>query len=279
VEILAEPARTRFDLRFAVLGIPVRVHPMFWIGTLLLSLQPGSTVLSIAIWLPAVFLSILVHELGHVLAFRRYGRRSRITVYGMGGLAIADDGGRGLASGQQIFVSAAGPLAGFVLGGIVVAVVAGLGYRVDVLGFALLDGATIESLPLRLLVNDLLAINFLWGLVNLAPVVPLDGSTIAYHAFFRRDAAHGRENSARTSFLVAVVLALIGLFLGQTLMAILFAVLAFSSYQVLGQLHADPFKLPSFKRSGLERKKKKIEHELRLIEGGKDKDDGSDLPN
>ena len=117
--MLAEPDRTPYDLRFRFLGFPVRVHPWFWIATLLLNgdglLRLGPEYL--LIWIVVVFVSILVHELGHALAFRRFGADADIVLYAFGGLAIPTNSIAG--RGRRILVSLAGPIAGFVLFGIV----------------------------------------------------------------------------------------------------------------------------------------------------------------
>ena len=99
--ILGEPRPTRFDLNFSLMGFPVRVHPAFFILPLLLGagftglayqigLNAGVILLVLAV---VFFVSILVHELGHALAFRYYGYPCRIMLYWMGGLAIPDSGG------------------------------------------------------------------------------------------------------------------------------------------------------------------------------------------
>src|SRR5262245_16689597 len=79
-----------------------------------------------------VFVSILVHELGHALMMRRYGREAHIVLYLMGGLAI-EGGGSSFGSfggfrsrgsrttTEQVMISAAGPGAGYVLAGVMIA--------------------------------------------------------------------------------------------------------------------------------------------------------------
>ena len=50
--MLVEPERTRYDVNFRVLRFPVRVHPFFWIATILLgsnALQDGG-LLYLLIW-------------------------------------------------------------------------------------------------------------------------------------------------------------------------------------------------------------------------------------
>ena len=39
--MLGMPEPTAYDLRFRFLGIPVRVHPLFWLVTAMLGLSEG----------------------------------------------------------------------------------------------------------------------------------------------------------------------------------------------------------------------------------------------
>ena len=126
--LLGEPPRTAYDLNLAVAGIPVRVHPFFWLAGLILGARSGDGAL-ILIWIGALFVSILVHELGHAFTMRYYGESARVVLYMMGGLAIRDSSPYEFGSGrqrtpkQQITISAAGPGAGFVLAAMVIALV------------------------------------------------------------------------------------------------------------------------------------------------------------
>ena len=87
--LLGEPPPTQGDLHFRILGFPVRVHPFFWVSTLLLGMGGGEAdPVETLIWIGVVFISILVHELGHAVMQRRYGGRPWVTLYGLGGLAV-----------------------------------------------------------------------------------------------------------------------------------------------------------------------------------------------
>jgi len=73
-----------------------------------------------------VFVSILVHELGHAFTMRYFGQDARVVLYMMGGLAIPESSPWRASSGRrvrgplsQILISAAGPGAGFLLAGLV----------------------------------------------------------------------------------------------------------------------------------------------------------------
>ena len=120
--VFLEPTETRFDLRWRMFGIPVRVHPMFWLVTVIMgqgALQAG--VQYLLIWVGCVFVSILVHEMGHALMGMAFGSRSQIVLYSFGGLAI---GANQLHKRwQRIAVCAAGPAAGFLFLGLVFGIV------------------------------------------------------------------------------------------------------------------------------------------------------------
>lgn len=112
-------------------------------------------------WLVVVAFSVMAHELGHALAFRWFGHGSHITLHGMGGMTQST-GGPALSHLQNAFVSVAGPLAGF-----------GVALLVIGASFALPLAAGVK-IPDRLLL-DLLWVNVGWSIINLLPIVPMDG--------------------------------------------------------------------------------------------------------
>ena len=103
-----EPAESQYDIHFQVLGFPIRVTWGFWAAAVVLGWSecngwdsvfvsrnidsPGAPLLLI-IWSFAILISILVHELGHALAMRYFGMRSRVVLYHFGGLAIGSSFG------------------------------------------------------------------------------------------------------------------------------------------------------------------------------------------
>ena len=89
-------------------------HPLFWFMALLFGAGLGSITQTL-VWIVIVFISILVHELGHTFAMRRYGQDAMIVLYLGGGLAIPTSGRWGYNSrtaNEQIIISLAGPFAG-----------------------------------------------------------------------------------------------------------------------------------------------------------------------
>lgn len=238
------PPPTRFDVRFTVFGIPVRVHPLFWVIAFLFGFS-ASNLLFTLLWVAAVFLSILIHELGHAFAFRRYGLRSSIVLHYAGGLTVPESVSWGsgwaniaLSPREEIFISLAGPFSGFLLAGVIVLGVIVSGGSIGVnwlLGFIPLP--TLRSFPfggalVSGLLYILLSVNVFWGLINLVPVYPLDGGNVARFALMQYDPYDGVRKSLWVSVIAGALVALVGLiFFRSAYMALLFGYLAFQSYQ------------------------------------------------
>jgi len=246
--LLGEPARTPWDLHFKLMGIPVRVHPFFWFIALLLRFQSSLPLRELLIhllsWAAAVFLAILVHELGHALVIRAYGFSPWITLYGMGGLASYNPsmsyGSRGTSTQAQIQISAAGPVAGFLLAGLIAGAVllSGNGLKVYLVGGFLpwVVADTIGSTIFTGFVNNVLFVCTFWGIVNLLPIYPLDGGQISREIFLRANPHDGIRQSLILSAIAAVALAVFVLVqLGREgfFMAFMFGYLAYSSYAAL----------------------------------------------
>jgi stage IV sporulation protein FB len=242
---LGEPPATAYDLRFSVLGFPTRVHPLFWLIALIMGLGGSSEPRAMVIWVAVVFVSILIHELGHAVLFRLCGFGARIVLYTFGGLAIPEGrthGGGPLSLlpgwGQHALISFAGPAAGFLLAGGILAALQLSGHAVE-LRFQLpylvdWDFQPLRSMPATHAIHQLLFVNIFWGLVNLVPVFPLDGGQIAQAILTRANPRQGVSQSLQLSMLCGVGMAVLAIVrFHSPYMAILFGVLAFQSFQAL----------------------------------------------
>ena len=164
-------------LRFRLFGVPFEVAPYFWIFSAILGSNVAhgdNGLLRLAIWVACVFVSIVIHEMGHALAARYCGLSPAVLLYTMGGLTVMRGGS--LTRPQGVLVSLAGPVAGFALYGLVGESTPAL-LRWYVHG----AGGTLTPTALFLLgeaFSDLLFINLIWTLFNLLPILPLDGGQV-----------------------------------------------------------------------------------------------------
>lgn len=241
--LLGEPPRTQWDLHFSLFGIPVRVHPLFWVLSLLLGLPRANDLdakmTDLVVWVVAVFIAILVHELGHALVARTRGFSPRITLYGMGGLTSYNPGFGGAGTRGEILISAAGPGAGFLLAAVIVVPLALVGPGVEVYFVGgLLPGVglagTVGSAVLTQFINDLLFISVFWGIINLLPIYPLDGGQIAREVLLHVNPLEGIRQSLLLSIVTAVMVAVLGLLAMRSFfVALMFGILAYLSYAAL----------------------------------------------
>ncbi|MCS7239067.1 MAG: site-2 protease family protein [Thermoguttaceae bacterium] len=227
--------------RFDLFGIPVRVHVAFWICALLLGLN-SNTLTELVAWVFAMFVAILVHELGHALMAQRYGFRPEILLYGLGGLTDYSGGAGGLkplGSWDRIYLALAGPLAGIALAIGVAVLAAGLGAQIQIARIfgvipVPLIATPIGSQPLTSFLQSIIWIGWVWGLINLMPVYPLDGGHIAREIMLWLNPQRGLEQSLVLSLYCALFLACLGFFAhGSLFMLLLFGSLAYNSYALL----------------------------------------------
>ena len=243
--LFQSPPYTRYDLNFSLAGIPIRVHPLFWLISLLFGISSGDPI-QLVIWIAAVFVSVLIHELGHALAMRLYGQPSQIVLYAAGGLTIpgqvrwgGDWANVSLTPNQEIFISLAGPGAGFLLAVLIVAgsVAAGGSILVTAL-FGFIPFPTIMFPAANQIVTSIvmtfLWVNIFWGLINLLPVYPLDGGNVTRRILLSADPWNGVRKSLWVSVITGGIVAVLCLILMRSFyMAFLFGLLAFQSYQTL----------------------------------------------
>lgn len=163
-------------MKFRLNGIPVEIKYSFLLLILITYGWAGGEVLGALELLLWVFAAVMLHELGHAWAYRRYGLTPAIELYALGGVTYAHAPERALTPRQELVIAAAGPAMSLLLGGVLLAVRALLGRIPSV--FLAPDDAAIYPLFFSLG----------WGLLNLLPMLPLDGGQIMKNllAFNRR---------------------------------------------------------------------------------------------
>lgn len=140
--------------------MPVTVRGSFLLIAALIGFVGVRDLASGVAWVGIVFVSILVHELGHALTARRFGSEVAIELNGMGGLTRWSVPEGELTPGRRALIAAAGSATGLLFGGLVWAVAAQFGPYSPFTGFIL---------------ENLIRVNVFWGLLNWLPIRPLDG--------------------------------------------------------------------------------------------------------
>jgi Zn-dependent protease len=203
------PQEQPFVLSFRIGSVPVAIEPSFWIISLLMGSSGGAAWMAFA-WMAVVFVSILIHELGHAAAALTFGSPARIRLYSFGGLTFH----QALPRLQSILVSLAGPFAGFVLGAAVI--LASRHWPTD-------D----EKLQWVIAQTEWVSIG--WGIMNLLPILPLDGGHVLRGVL--------GETRLRLTLMISVatgvLVALLGLQRHQTYIAFLFGYMAFNAARAL----------------------------------------------
>lgn len=235
------------------------VDPFFWLTTFVLgggfsaisASDKQGAFLGVAVWMVVAFISILIHELGHALTSRRIGGATVwIKLTAFCGLAFSQ-GGK-MTRNQRAFMAFMGPAAGFGLlavSFIVSVLLLGPGISWDIfiisnlapfepllkpLGLSL-PYADLETLRAFMLSPEntlkfkifysFFVFNFFWGLVNLLPVLPLDGGHIL------NEYTKSPKKMYLISALTALVVCIVGVTLMQNmLMAVFFGMFAYQNF-------------------------------------------------
>jgi Zn-dependent protease len=208
-------------LRFRLFGFPIDIQPSFWLasgcfGLLFLRSIPGTLT-----WVAVVFVSVLVHELGHALLARRFGQKPFIVLYMFGGITTWQSA-KALGRWRHIAVSLAGPFAGFALG-----IASLLVFALTTNGISVSDvqsGVEAPALPMALAL--MMVVNFFYGALNLLPVLPFDGGQVLAAAL----GPERRLLAARLSLIFGLVIAVVAARIGWYIAAALFGVSAITSY-------------------------------------------------
>jgi stage IV sporulation protein FB len=237
-----EPPTTKFDVHFSIAKIPVRVHPLFWLisivfGALAVRGSNVNILIGMALWTAAVFVSILVHELGHALTAKAHGWPPRIVLHSMGGLAIYSPTRHSRRA--SLLIDFMGPGAGFILGGLIVVAILLSGHSIELIpGVGPRLGSGPDFLAgggrLELFVVFMLYVNIFWGVMNLMPVQPLDGGHIAKSIIEKYRPRDAWSIALKLGIGTAGTLAVIALVLtGDVFLGFMFGWLGYNNWQML----------------------------------------------
>lgn len=194
-----------------IAGIRLRIHvtfPLLFVLTVLSGVRsgaPASVIIGTTGLVAAVFLIVVLHELGHALVARRFGIRTHdILLLPIGGMARLERMPR--HPRQELLIAIAGPAVNIALAGCLIAVIAALGHT-DAVRAISNEGA---GVTVWTVLAQLFIINLSLAAFNLLPAFPMDGGRVlrALMAIRSRDYARATRSAARVGRICALVFGL-----------------------------------------------------------------------
>ncbi len=201
---------------FALGNIPVRVHLPFLFLSAFIVMNAGDPRLILS-GVAIIFVSVLIHELGHALMGKAFGLTPQIDLHGMGGTTSWAH--KNVSSGAKILISLAGPSTGIVI------------------GLILKYGPFFEGQHLSLLargiIGQIIFVNLGWGVLNLLPMLPLDGGNVMHQLIAMITGTDGERPARIISIVVGVLAAIAGYMYFGLFTAILVAMLVGQNVRAL----------------------------------------------
>lgn len=192
-------------------SIPIVIQPLFLIMAFLIGLLNSEELMASVLWMGVITFSVLIHELGHALTGRVFGQEVKITLTGFGGLTE----GAQLKGWREFLLILNGPLAGLLL-------------------FALawkLKGMVPVGSTWAYVCEIAVFINWFWTLVNLLPIVPLDGGQLLRVILQGMFGLGGVKAAYLLSTLVGAFFSGASFVFQQMFLGAIFAILAYESYR------------------------------------------------
>lgn len=193
--------------------IPITIYPSFWIVSALIGFIYSQSIIGTLIWVSVIFISVLFHELGHAITALLFGYVPRIELVAMGGATYHE--GEGLPFWRRFFIIFNGPFFGFIL---------------FIIATLLLQVKALYLSQVASILTLIQVVNLFWTLVNLIPVIPLDGGQLLRCVL---EAIFGIKGFRYTLIFGAILSLGISLFFflyQQLFMGALFFLFAFQSY-------------------------------------------------
>lgn len=190
-------------------GVRVAVHWTFLIligWVVYVNVRMGSSVTQLTktlLFVFTIFVCVILHELGHAMAAKRYGIITRsITLLPIGG--VANLTGIPEEPKRELFIAIAGPVVNLAIAGIIMAILLIAGFSFNVLSLRYLNN--MPFFPALLLVNVGLFV------FNLTPAFPMDGGRMLRAGLgFRLGRLKATMIAARTGQLISLIFAFWGI--------------------------------------------------------------------
>lgn len=193
--------------------IPIAIHPFFWLFAALIGFLMNQTFVGTLIWIGIIVVSVIIHEFGHALTAVIFKQKAHIQLIAMGGVTTFE--GPKLKFWQQFLITFNGPLFGFFL---------------FLIATALLQ-FSLPSMMIQILKMTQMA-NLFWTIVNLLPVLPLDGGQLLRILLEGIFGINGFKASLLIGGIFAILLSLYFFMVQAYLIGAFFFLFAFQSFEM-----------------------------------------------
>ncbi len=195
--------------------IPIKINIGFFITSALIGFLNSFSLIGTIIWMVMIFVSVLVHEYGHAITAKIFGQHPRIELIAFGGVTIPE--GRKLKTWEEFLVVFMGPFFGFILF-VVATLILQLPFHNDFF---------------RSILQIFRFVNLFWTVINLLPILPLDGGQlvrVVLEAFLKHKAW---KVSLYISLVASVLFSLLLFLIGFFLAGAVFLIFTFQNLEAL----------------------------------------------
>ncbi len=195
--------------------IPIIIRPAFWIFAALIGFLYSQSFLGTLIWVGIIFVSVLFHEFGHALTAKLFGKKPHIELVALGGITVHD--GQNLPYWKQFFITLNGPVFGFILA---------------MIAWGIEKWHPFTSPAAGIIIHDIYIVNLFWTVVNLIPVLPMDGGQLLRIALEGIFGAKGFRYALVTGLVIAILISLFFFLMQSFLIGALFFLFAYQCFEM-----------------------------------------------
>ncbi|HSX38683.1 MAG TPA: site-2 protease family protein [Chlamydiales bacterium] len=193
--------------------IPIIIHPFFWVLSGFIGWFYSKTLIGMLIWVGIIFFSVLIHEFGHALTAVFFKQKAQIQLVALGGLTSFE--GPKLRFWQQFLITFNGPLFGFFL-----FIFASILLQFNLSGWPKIVGI-LQATQMA---------NLFWTIINLLPVLPLDGGQLLRIVLEAAFGVSGFRAALLSGAVIASILAFCFFIMQSILVGAIFLLFAFQSF-------------------------------------------------
>jgi stage IV sporulation protein FB len=231
-----------------------RISPLFFVTAWIIGLMSTGTWTQALIYLMAIFISIVVHELGHASAALMFSQSAYIQLTAFGGSTTPI--GPRLKKSREFILVLMGPL---------------FGLSLAILFFVLKNSKVPFHPYIALFIDAMVLINFVWTLANLIPVLPLDGGQLMRIVLEAIFGISGRRYACLIGGTIALIAALGFTLITVFIPAIFFFLFAFQNLELYRSLRivadADEDETSKWKlKEALDLSKKHDDHAIEKLQ-------------